>query len=62
MKTARGDVSGKKSQSALLRQLIRQAFISVGTGAVLLIGFIVFNIGTDQCGTVLCGHGGRGLL
>ena len=47
MKTARGDVSGKKSQSALLRQLIRQAFISVGTGAVLLIGFIVFNIGVS---------------
>lgn len=47
MKTVKGDVAGKKSQSALLRQLIRQAFISVGTGAVLLFGFIIFNIGVS---------------
>lgn len=35
---------GKNSQSAKLRQLIRQAFIAVGVGAVLLFGFILFNI------------------
>ncbi|MCM1173995.1 MAG: methyl-accepting chemotaxis protein [Blautia sp.] len=35
---------GKNSQSAKLRQLIRQAFIAVGVGAVLLVGFIVFNV------------------
>lgn len=32
------------SQAALLKRLVRQAFISVGTGAVLLLGFIAFNI------------------
>lgn len=34
---------GKNSQSARLRQLVRQAFIAVGIGAVLLLGFILFN-------------------
>ena len=39
---------GKSSQSAKLRQLIRQAFISVGIGAVLLLGFIFFTIGMSK--------------
>lgn len=38
------NVLGKKSQAAMLRRLVRQAFISVGIGAVLLLGFIVFNM------------------
>lgn len=39
---------GKKSQAAQLRRLIRQALISVATGAVLLVGFIAFNIGMSR--------------
>lgn len=42
---------GKNSQSAKLRQLIRQAFISVGIGAVLLLGFILFNAGMSKVST-----------
>lgn len=41
-------VSGKKSQSAMLRQLVHQAFIAVGIGSVLLLGFIVLNVGTSS--------------
>lgn len=41
-------VSGKKSQSAMLRQLVHQAFLAIGIGAVLLLGFILLNIGTSQ--------------
>lgn len=37
-------VPGKKSQAAQLKRLVRQALISVVTGAVLLFGFIVFNM------------------
>ncbi len=40
--------SGRKSQAAMLQRLVRQAFISVGTGAVLLLGFVIFNIGMSQ--------------
>ena len=36
-----------KSQSALLQKLVRQAYISIGTGAILLLGFIAFNIGVS---------------
>lgn len=36
-------IPGKKSQAAQLKRLVRQALISVVTGAVLLLGFIVFN-------------------
>ncbi|MDE7276580.1 MAG: methyl-accepting chemotaxis protein, partial [Lachnospiraceae bacterium] len=39
---------GKNSQSAKLRQLIRQAFVAVGIGAVLLLGFIFFTIGMSK--------------
>ena len=37
-------VSGRKSQAAQLKRLVQQAFISVAVGAVLLLGFIFFNI------------------
>ena len=33
----------KRGQEAQLRFLVRQAFISVGAGVILLIGFAVFN-------------------
>lgn len=36
--------SGNKSQAAQLKKLVRQAFVSVAVGAVLLLGFIFFNI------------------
>ena len=42
------EVSGNKSQSAQLKGLVRQAFISVAAGAVLLLGFIVFNMGMSS--------------
>lgn len=41
-------VSGEKSQSAMLRQLVRQAFVAIGIGAVLLLGFILLNIGAGR--------------
>ncbi len=37
-------VSVKKSQAAQLKRLVRQAFVSVAVGAVLLLGFIFFNL------------------
>ncbi len=40
-------VSGNKSQSAMLRKLVHQAFIAVGIGAGLLLGFIGLNLGTS---------------
>jgi len=43
-----GSAFGRKSQAAMLQRLVRQAFISVGTGAVLLLGFVIFNIGMSQ--------------
>lgn len=39
------EVPGNKSQSAQLKRLVRQALLSVVTGAVLLVGFILFNMG-----------------
>lgn len=44
-------VSGNKSQAAQLKRLVRQAVISVATGAVLLIGFIIFNLGMSRIQT-----------
>ncbi len=37
-------VQGKKSQAARLRRLVQQAFVAVGLGMVLLLGFLAFNI------------------
>lgn len=42
------EVSEKKSQAAQLKRLVRQAFMSVITGAVLLLGFILFNMGMSS--------------
>lgn len=42
---------GKKSQTAMLRKLERQAFLSIGTGAVLLLGFILFNLSISNLHT-----------
>ncbi|MBD5457812.1 MAG: HAMP domain-containing protein [Lachnospiraceae bacterium] len=47
-KNAESGSYGKNSQSAKLRQLVRQAFIAVGIGAVLLLGFILFNSWMSQ--------------
>lgn len=44
-------VSGKRSQSAMLRQLVHQAFLAVGLGSLLLLGFIVLNLGTSRVHT-----------
>ena len=41
-------VSEKRSQAVQLKRLVRQAVLSVGIGAVLLLGFIVFNIGMSR--------------
>lgn len=41
-------VSGKNSQAAQLKRLVRQALLSVGTGAVLLLGFILFNVAMSK--------------
>ncbi|MCM1124371.1 MAG: methyl-accepting chemotaxis protein [Eubacterium sp.] len=43
--------TGKKSQSAMLRQLVQQAFMAIGIGAVLLLGFILLNLGTSRVHT-----------
>jgi len=40
--------SGKKSQSAMLKKLVRQAHVAVGVGAVLLLCFIMLNVGTSK--------------
>lgn len=48
MKKRESGGSGGKSQAALLRRLVRQAYIAVGAGAVLLIGFIAFNVGMSK--------------
>lgn len=48
MGTKKNEVSGKKSQAAQLKKLVRQAFVSVVTGAVLLLGFILFNMGMSR--------------
>lgn len=41
-------VLGKNSQAAQLKKLVRQALLSVGTGAVLLLGFILFNVAMSK--------------
>lgn len=43
-----GSVSGKKSQSAMLRSLVRQAHVAVGIGVVLLLFFIILNMGVSR--------------
>ena len=48
MEKREGKSYGKKSQAALLRRLVRQGYIAVGVGTVLLIGFIAFNIGMSK--------------
>ena len=45
------NVSGKKSQAAQLKGLVHQALISVAVGVVLLIGFIIFNLGMSSIQT-----------
>ena len=44
-------VSEKKSQAARLKKLVRQALLSVVIGVVLLVGFIVFNMGLSSIRT-----------
>lgn len=44
-------VAGNKSQAAQLKGLVRQAFMSVAVGAVLLLGFIIFNLGMSSIQT-----------
>lgn len=41
-------VSENKSQAAQLKKLVRQARLSVVVGAVLLVGFILFNMGLSS--------------
>ncbi len=45
------NVSGKKSQAVQLKRLVHQALISVAVGVVLLIGFIIFNLGMSSIQT-----------
>ncbi len=40
--------SGKKSQSAMLKGLVRQAHVAVGIGVALLFCFIGLNVGTSR--------------
>lgn len=42
------EVPGKKSQAAQLKRLVHQALLSVGVGAVLLFGFLLFNMGMSR--------------
>lgn len=48
MKKREGGSTGGKSQAALLKRLVSQAYIAVGAGALLLVGFISFNIGMSR--------------
>ena len=48
MRKEKGGVSGKNSQSARLKQLVRQAYIAVGVGVLLLLGFIAFKVGMSR--------------
>lgn len=41
-------VSENRSQAAQLKRLVRQALVSVAVGAVLLLGFIFFNMGMSS--------------
>lgn len=40
--------SGKRSQAAQLKRLVRQALLSVAIGAVLLLGFFFFNMAMSK--------------
>lgn len=44
----RKEVSETKSQAAQLKKLVRQALVSVVTGAVLLVGFIIVNMAMSR--------------
>ena len=35
----------------MLRQLVHQAFLAVGAGSLLLLGFIILNLGTSRVHT-----------
>lgn len=48
MKKEESDTSGKNSQSAKLRQLVKQVFIAIGIGTVLLLGFLAFNLAMSR--------------
>ncbi len=43
---------GKKSQEGQLRRLVKQAFIAVGTGVVLMLAFAIFNLVLSNMQTV----------
>lgn len=46
-----GNMSGvteKRSQAAQLKKLVRQAIVSVAIGSVLLVGFLLFNMGMSS--------------
>ena len=47
----RNGISSNKSQAARLKKLVRQALLSVGIGVVLLVGFILFNMGLSSIRT-----------
>ncbi len=44
-------IPGNKSQAAQLKRLVRQALLSVVTGAALLLGFICFNLAMSRIQT-----------
>jgi len=44
----KSEITEKKSQAAQLKKLVRQAIISVAIGAVLLVGFLLFNMGMSS--------------
>lgn len=45
-------ILGKSSQEAQLRKLVKQAFVAVGIGIFLLLGFAVFNLVLSNMQTV----------
>lgn len=48
MRKGEKTVTLKNSQAVKLKKLVRQALLSVGTGAVLLLGFIFFNMAMSK--------------
>lgn len=44
----KNNISEKRSQAAQLKKLVRQALMAVVIGAVLLLGFIAFNLGMSS--------------
>ena len=48
MEGKKNGISEKKSQAVQLKRLVHQALLSVVIGAVLLLGFILFNIGMSK--------------